>query len=136
MHYIPKSVVRVYARLVSVSSRLTASLSNVTSEAVSRPDGSNVTSEATSRPKGSNVTSEAVSRPDGSNVTSEAVSRPKGSNVIFESRRNLLAMPIPSNVMEHNKYKSIIKPVLDERMVNLSNFTFLTLLEPYTFNPN
>ena len=110
MHYIPKSVVRVYARLVSVSSRLTASLSNVTSEAVSRPDGSN--------------------------VTSEAVSRPKGSNVIFESRRNLLAMPIPSNVMEHNKYKSIIKPVLDERMVNLSNFTFLTLLEPYTFNPN
>ena len=97
MQHIPKSVVRVYARLVSVSSRLTASLSNVTSEAVSRPDG---------------------------------------SNVIFESRRNLLAMPRPSNVMEHNKYKSIIKPVLDERMVNLSNFTFLTLLEQYTFNPN
>ena len=57
--------------------------------------------EKTSRPNGSNVI-EVTSRPNGSNVI-EVTSRPNGSNVIFESRESLLAVPSPSNVMEHKE---------------------------------
>ena len=42
-------------------------------------------------------------------------SRPTGSNVIFESRESLLAVPSPSNVMEHkNRWYGINRLEKDE----------------------